>query len=57
LRPLAADGAVVAASEPHHSFVCDLQLAPGETKELPPNKVNLADLAPRVHASWRFPAA
>jgi hypothetical protein len=57
LRPLAADGAVVEASEPHYSFVYDLQLAPGETKELPPNKVNLAHLAPRVHASWRFPAA
>jgi hypothetical protein len=33
LRPLAADGAVVDASEPHHSFVYDLQLAPGETKD------------------------
>jgi hypothetical protein len=48
---------LIDASEPHHSFIYDLQLAPGETKELTPNQVNLAHLAPRVHASWRFPAA
>jgi hypothetical protein len=56
-QPMISAWDLVDASEPHHSFVYDLQLAPGETKELPPNKVNLAHLAPEVSRQLAFPAA
>jgi hypothetical protein len=46
---------LVDASEPQHLFVDDLQLAPGEAKELPPIKVNLAHLAPEGSRQLAFP--
>jgi hypothetical protein len=46
---------LIDASEPHHSFIYDPQLAPGEAKELTPNKVDLAHLAPEGSRQLAFP--